>query len=263
VRDSATILDLTSGPALGDPYWAPPSERPYAAEVGVDPGRLRIAYSPRTPEGTDGHPDCVAALEDTVALLGSLGHDMVEVGFCGITPEVGAAIGTVMNAATAWIVQYWIRHLGREPAPGDLEPGTQVLWEAGRQVTAGDYLLAVEDLQAFSRRVAAFLGDVDLWLTPTMSTPPAHIGELVPSAEDPWAALRRGGETVRYAGVIANITGNPAMSVPLCTNADGLPIGVHFLGRFGDEAGLIRLAAQLETARPWRHRWPPVNAVGV
>ena len=99
-----------------------------------------------------------------------------------------------------------------------------------------------------------------MWLTPTLSTPPLPIGEIVSTAEEPLRALERGGPTVAYAGVVANITGNPAMSVPLFWNGDGLPIGVHFLGRFGDEATLFRLASQLETARPWIDRRPPVGA---
>jgi amidase len=252
VRDSAAILDATSGPVLGDPYWAPPPVRPFLDEVGADPGRLRIAYSRRTPDGPLGHPDCLAAVDDAIALASSLGHDLVEVDFCGITPRVGEAIGTAIGAATAWIMRYWIRELGRTPGPDDIEPLTRLLWEAGERVTAGEYLIALEDLQEFSRGVARFLTDVDLWLTPTLSTPPPPIGTDI-------AAM---GETVRYAGVIANITGSPAMSVPLWWNADGLPIGVHFLAPFGDEATLLRLAGQLEEARPWADRWPPVNAVG-
>jgi amidase len=156
VRDSAAMLDATAGPVRGDPYPAPPPARPFAEEVGADPGRLRIAYSPTTPEGLPGHPDCLAALDDAVDLLAGLGHEMVEVGFCGVTPAVGAAIGTMINAATAWVVAYWSRILGRGPGPDELEPATRALWEAGQQVTAADYLLAVEDLQEFARGVAAF-----------------------------------------------------------------------------------------------------------
>jgi amidase len=111
------------------------------------------------------------------------------------------------------------------------------------------------------RRVAAFLQSFDVWLTPTMSTPPIALGEIVSTDDEPFRALERGGPTVAYAGVVANITGNPAMSVPLFWNDDGLPIGVHFLGRFGDEATLFRLASQLEAARPWARRVPPVTAL--
>ena len=259
VRDSAALLDATAGPAPGDPYPAPAPARPFASEVGADPGRLRIGFTDRTPDGGTGHPDCRAALADAAALCESLGHDLVEAELPGLTPEVGSAIGRVFAAATAWIVGYWVRKLGRSPEAGELDPLTRAYWEAGRGVSAADYLLAIEDCQAFGRIVASFLDDVDVWLTPTLSTPPAPLGEIVSTPEEPMRALHRGGPTVAYAGVVANLTGNPAMSVPLFWNGDGLPIGAHFLGRFGDEATLIRLASQLEGARPWAERRPPVH----
>jgi amidase len=267
VRDSAALLDAVHGPMPGDPYPAPPVVRPYLEEVGRDPGRLRIAWSSRTAEGDLGHPDSVAAVTDAAALLAGLGHDMEEVTLPGLTPEVGAAIGTMMNSAVAWILGYWVRKLGREPGPDDIEPLTRAYWEEGQRISAGQYLLAAEDLQRFGRIVARFLASgptaYDIYLTPTMSTPPARIGEITSTKDDPYRALRAGGETVRYAGVVANITGNPAMSVPLWWNAEGLPIGVHFLGRYGDEATLFRLAGQLEATRPWADRYPALEAATV
>jgi len=260
VRDSAALLDATHGAAVGDPYCAPPVARSFRSEVGADPGRLRVAWTDRIADGSLGHPDCVAAVHETVRLLGALGHDVVDAQLPELTPEVGGAIGTFFNAATAWILGYWIRKLGREPEAGEIEPLTRAFWDAGRSVTAADYLLAVEDLQAYSRRVANFFGEVDVWLTPTLSEPPAALGEITSTDTEPWRALERGGRTVAYSGVIANITGNPAMSIPLCENRDGLPIGVHFLGRFGDESTLFRLAGQLEEAQPWGQRWPAVPA---
>jgi amidase len=260
VRDSAALLDAVTGPAVGDPYLAPAPRRPFLAEVGTDPGRLRVGYSTRRADGDAAHPDCVAALEDALRLLTELGHEVVEAELPGLGPEVGSAIGTVFNAATAWIVGYWTRRLGRPPADDELEPLTRTYWELGRQVTGADYLLAIEDCQRFARGVAVWLGDLDVWLTPTMSSPPAALGAITSTDEEPMRALEAGGATVAYAGVVANITGNPAMSVPLCWNADGLPIGVHFLGRYGDEATLFQLAGQLERARPWADRRPPVSA---
>jgi amidase len=262
VRDSAALLDATSGPDLGDPYWAPPTARKFLDEVGADPGRLRIGCTTRTPEGDLGHPDCVAAADHAARLCASLGHEVTETAWPGFTPEVGAAIGTMIYAATAWIMRYWIRRVGREPEPGEIEPLNQALWQAGEKVTAAEWLLAVEDIQRFSRRVARFFTGFDMFLTPTMSTPPLPIGAMASTPEDPWRSLEVSSQTVRYAGVIANLTGNPAMSVPLWWNAEGLPIGAHFLGRFGDEATLIRLAAQLEAAQPWAARRPAVHAAG-
>ena len=225
-----------------------------------DPGRLRIAYTARTPDGDLGHPDCVTAVEHAARLCESLGHDITESDWPAFTPEVGDAIGTIIHGAVAWILRYWIRHVGREPEADEIEPFTRVLWEGGQRVTAADWLLAIEEAQRFSRRVARFFQGIDLFLTPTMSTPPPPIGTMVSTADDPWHAMEVSAPTVRYAGVIANLTGNPAMTMPLHWNDDGVPIGVHFLASFGDEATLFRLAAQIERAQPWNRRVPPIHA---
>jgi amidase len=259
VRDSAAILDATAGPSIGDPYPAPASARPFADEVSCDPGRLRVAYSRRTPEGPLAHPDCLGALDETLRLLESLGHDVVELPDLELSDEVGAAIGTTINVALSWIVAYWVRVLGREPEPDELEPATWVIREAGLGVPAASYLAAVEELQRFTRRFASLFDEADVWLTPTLSAPPLPIGEMAGTPDDPMGGLARGGETIRYAGILANITGHPAMSVPLAWNADGLPIGMQFEGSFGDEATLFRLAGQLEAAQPWAHRWPSTS----
>ncbi len=194
VRDSAVLLDATAGPALGDPYPAPPLARPFADEISRSPGRLRIGWSAHTVEGDLGHPDCVAAVHDAVALCESLGHELVETNLPGLTPVVGTAIGTVFNAATAWILSYWIRRLGRQPEHDELEPLTRCYWESGREVTAAEYLLAIEDVQAFSRVIAGFLSGapngVDVFLTPTMSEPPAAIGEITSTADEPLRGAR-------------------------------------------------------------------------
>jgi amidase len=259
VRDSAAILDVTAGPSPGDPYPTSVATRPFLDEVGRDPGRLRVAFSRRTPEGPLGDPDCLAALGQTLQLLESLGHDVFELTELDITDEVGAAIGTTINAALSWIVAYWVRELGREPEPEELEPATWVLRDAGLGVPAATYLLAVEELQRFTRQFASLFERADVWLTPTLSGLPLPIGTMASTPDDPMGGLMRGGATIRYAGIIANITGNPAMSVPLTWNTDGLPIGMQFVASFGDEATLFRLASQLEVAQPWAHRWPATS----
>ena len=165
------------------------------------------------------------------------------------------------GAFVGWIVAYWSCHLGREPGHDELEPLTRAFWEQGKAISAADYLLGLKTLRAYAREVARFFVDYDLWLTPALAQPPPRIGEMVGTEADPTAGLRRSSQFVAFPGIVANITGNPAMSVPLFWNADGLPIGVHFLGRFGDEATLFRLASQLEAARPWTDRLPPVHAL--
>ncbi|WP_426367328.1 amidase [Streptomyces sp. E-08] len=256
VRDSAALLDAVSGPEPGDPYPAPTSPGPFADQTRRAPGRLRIAFSARPADGHPVHPDCVAALDDAVHLLTGLGHDLVEADLPGLTPEVGAAIGTVYGAGVSWIIAYWIRELGREPRRDELEPLTRAYWEHGVRLTGGNYLLAVTTLQGFARTVAHFLTRFDTWLTPTLAQPPLRLGEMTSTEDEPLRAADRSAPFVAFPAVVANITGAPAMSVPLYWSGSGLPIGVHFLGRVGDEATLLRLAAQLEHARPWADRHP-------
>jgi amidase len=194
----------------------------------------------------------VVAARDAADLCASLGHEIVEMDLPGLDGRVSTAIGTVLQGVFAWIVQYWVRKLGRLPEHDELEPFTRAYWEAGRSVSAADYLLAMDDLHAFSRGVARFFTSIDAWLTPTLSEPPLRLGELTSSDEDPWRPARRMQDFVGFPAIVANIAGGPAMSVPLYWSSAGLPIGVHFLGRYGDDATLFRVAAQLEAARPWR-----------
>jgi amidase len=256
VRDAAVLLDALAGPDMGDPYWAPPPIGPFAAEVGADPGRLRIAFCDRTPSGTPVHPDCVTAVRDAAALCESLGHYVVEQELPGVYDQP-YPLDALDAGAVGWTLAYWIRKLGREPDVNEIEPLTRAMWEMSKSVTAADYLLAVQDAQALGRTVARFFTDVDLWLTPTLAQPPVPIGHITGTADDPGQVMERFGEFLGFPAWVANATGNPAMSVPLHSNTEGLPIGVHFLARFGDEATLLRVASQLEQAQPWSSRRPP------
>lgn len=260
VSDSAAVLDVLAGPELGEPFPAPAFAGRFRDEVGRAPGRLRVAYSAVAADGHPTDPECVAALEDTVRLCDELGHHVEERWLPPLTEPIGAAIGTFYGAAAGWIISYWIRRLGREPEPGELDPLTDAFWEQGRSIPAGEYLLAIEELRRYAREVARFFTDFDLWLTPTLAQPPPQLGEMASSHTDPFVGLRRSSQFVAFPGIVANITGNPAMSVPLYWSSKGLPIGVHFLGRYGEETTLFRLAGQLEQARPWNHRRPEVHA---
>jgi amidase len=257
VRDSATLLDATAGPAEGDPYCAPPPERPFLQEVGADPGRLRIAFSSQTAVGTPVHPDCIDALKDAATLCQELGHEVIEATPQIDLPKAAAAFINLWTGHTTWEIDDWARRTARIPKQDLFEPQTWALYTAGRSVTAATYLLSLQDIQAMSRVVARFFVDYDLWLTPTLGEPPLPLGTLTSTPENPTMGFVRAGMFVAFTP-LQNGTGQPAMSVPLYWNDEGLPIGTHFAGRFGDEATLFRLAAQLEEARPWAHKRPPV-----
>ncbi|GAA2154032.1 amidase [Nocardioides koreensis] len=263
VRDSVALLDVTAGPAPGDPYFAPPHEGSWTAEAFWPPGHLRIAVSRQASDGRPVHRDCLAVLDETVDLLRSLGHTVVERELTELTPEVGSAIGRMYGAFVDWAVRYWVRETGRFPEQRELEPLTRLYWARGRDVRGGELMMAVTTVQAFAREVAAAYdgpGGFDVWLSPTLAEPPPRLGELVATEEDPSVAEERAAAFVAFPLIAANLTGRPAMSVPLGWSSDDLPVGMNFMGRFGDEGTLFRLATQLESARPWAEVWPPVSA---
>ncbi len=256
VRDSAAILDVTAGPTCGDPYWPAPPERPYRDEVARDPGRLRIALGTAPFTGRPAHPECIAAARGTGLLCEELGHGVEEA-----APQVDGtrllkAFAVRWTGLLCWAIEDWSRRLGRAPEQGQLEPATWRMYKNGQRQSSGDYLLAVQDLQEISRGVAGFFDDYDVWLTPTLAEPLVPLGyfDYTPPTRD--RHLERLGEYTGFT-LMANVTGQPAVSLPLHWTQDGLPIGVQLVGRYGDEATLVRLASQLEQARPWSHRRPP------
>jgi len=259
VRDSAALLDATSGPDVGDPYWAPPPKRPFLIEVSADPEPLRIAFTTTAVTGVAVHPDCVAAVRDAAALCDDLGYEVVEANLEIPGELLTQCFMMLWSAGCAWTIDDWARKTGRTPTPDQFETLTWGLYEMGRQQSASACLLALQDLQRVSRHLARFFVDYDAWLTPTLAEPPVPLGTFDSPPDDPLRGLMRAGQFVPFTP-ICNVTGQPAMSVPLYWNGDDLPIGVHFIGRFGDEATLFRLAAQLEVACPWAHRRPRVSA---
>jgi len=174
--------------------------------------------------------------------------------------EVGRAAVTVITAATARDLAYWSERTGRKIGPGDVEPMTWAIAEMGRRVSASDYLHAIEYLHAHTRQVAAWWAEgFDLLLTPTLPEPPPRLGEFDPAPDDPLRGFTRGGAFVAFT-MPFNVIGQPAISLPLSWSADGLPIGVQLGAAYGREDLLLRIAAQLEGARPWSGRRPPVHA---
>lgn len=258
VRDSASVLDLTAGYDPGDPYTAPSPARPFAEEVGRSPGRLRIAYLISTMrEGITVHPDCRQAVEEGITLLAHLGHEVGEITPALPAEVIARAFTTVWAAGCAFNVKGIAFITGKDPAADQYEPLTWALSQMGQKVTGGDYLFAVQVLQRMTRDVATLFATYDVLLTPTLGEPPVPLGTFDSTPEDPLRGWRRSAEFVPFTPIF-NATGQPAMSVPLYWNKEGLPIGLHFVGRYGDEATLFRLASQLETAQPWSDRHPPI-----
>ncbi len=246
VADGAALLDVMAGYETGDPYWAPPAERPFVGEAGSDPGSLRIAWTSAPPIDAPVAPECAAAAEDAAALLLELGHAVEEA-----TPAWGD------DRLFGLFMQVWKVGPALYGEPAELfEPMNRVLIEAAAEMTAVEYVRSTAALRELARRIVAFFDGYDLLLTPTLAQPPVPIGAL--ADEDPWVSFRNAGRFTPFTQV-ANITGLPAVSVPLSWSGDGLPIGVQLVGRPADEATLIRVSAQLEAARPWRDRRPPVS----
>lgn len=258
VRDSARLLDATAGPAIGEPYAAAPPVRPWAEEVGREPGRLRIGFSTVTPLGDPLDPECVRAVEQTAALCESLGHDVVEAAPAFDAMRMWTQFTTLLAAGVAWAIADWSRRIGREPREADFEPFVWAFRERGRALAAADYLLALQDVQAEARALQGFFETYDAWLTTTLGQPPVPLGTLVYDG-DPFELRRRSARFSPYT-YLMNATGQPALSLPLAWSEAGLPIGLHFSARQGAEDVLFRLAAQLEAERPWNTRRPAVCA---
>ena len=278
VRDSAAVLDAIAGPDPGAPYFAPPPVRPYLEESSTAPGRLRVAFTTRSLLGSTVHEDCRRAVTDAARLLESLGHEVIESAPAIDREEFNRAFLRVVCAELLTDFRDAGALLGRAVTRGDVEAPTWTMGMLGSRLSAADYASAVRYLQRTGRTVGQFFEDVHVLVSPVVAAPPVPIGSLQPPASELLAmralgalhaarimellgGLERAARTVfewlAYTPV-ANVTGQPAMSVPLSWNAEGLPIGVQFMGRYADEATLFRLAGQLEQAAPWRDRHPPV-----
>lgn len=258
VRDCAALLDATEGPDTGAPYMAPPKARPYLQEVGAPPGRLRIAFTTRSGLGVPVDPECQAAVESTARLLAELGHT-VEEGSLAIAEEeeLLQAFTPVWASGVVLGIEALARQSGRTPQAGLFEPLTWALYDMGRSLALPEYLLAVATLQRIARSLAAHFQQVDAWLTPTLTSPPLPLGSFEAPEDQPLMALLSAAAFVAFTP-LANMTGQPAVSLPLHWSAEGLPVGVQLIGRYGEEATLLRLASQLEVARPWAGRRPPL-----
>ncbi len=280
VRDSAAALDATCAPEDGAPYAAPPRERPYLDEVGREPGRLRVAWTATPFLPSKVQPEAIAAVQDAARLCASLGHDVVEAAPVIDPAAFARALITVIASETASSVVLHERAIGRRRRPGELEVTTELVAMYGRAVTGEELCTALHELRMLGRLMATFHRTYDVLLTPAVAAPPPLHHALRSTGAQALAervlARSRARAVLRLPGVLdtlaasvydfipwtplANVTGAPSMSVPLYWTPAGLPLGAMFTARFGDEATLFRLAAQLEAARPWKDRRPRVHA---
>jgi amidase len=261
VRDTAGVLDVLQGAAAGDTVRAPAPDRSYRQEVGASPGKLRVGLLTHNPLDTgEIHPDCVAAARDAAQLLESLGHRVEETFPPALVDPVLVRHFTTLWASTlVYNLRYWERKVGREITEADVEPLTWSLAGLGRSITAPDYVDAQHAALELGRRVEEwYASGFDLLLTPTLGEPPVEIGTFS-TPDEPLLGFLRAATFVPYTP-LANMTGEPAISLPLNWNADNLPIGIQLMGAYGREDVLLRVAAQLEQARPWVDRLPPVHA---
>ena len=280
VRDSAAALDATHGPDAGAPYIIPPPQQAYMQVIKQRPGRLKIAFNAHSPIDTKVHSECIAAVDQTAGLLEELGHEVEET-----RPEVdGQALAkglvVLYSGEIAALMDDLKLLLGKKARPSDVETLTWTVALLGRSFSAGHFVRAKREWERAARVMGRFHEEYDLYLTPTMAYPPVKIGDLAPKPVE--MALLKVinalglGRLLIASGItdtlavknlektpftqLANFTGQPAMSVPLHWTADGLPCGVQFIGRYGDEATLLQLATQLEKAQPWFDKRPPVFA---
>jgi amidase len=261
VRDSAAALDAIAGPAPGDPYAAAPPERPYTEEVGADPGSLRIGWLAQDPAGevtTD--PQCGEGVDRALRLLEDLGHRVEASAPDALDSELVVADFTAcFGAWTAQELDHLESLVGVPMVDGDVEPGTAAIADLGRTVSAADYLTALDRLQTWTRAVVRWWKDHDVLVLPTMPVLPTPLGAFAGSAGNALDGMALSTAVVLFTAPF-NVTGQPAVSLPLHWSAEGLPVGVQFVAAPGREDVLVRLAAQLESAAPWADRVPPTFA---
>jgi Asp-tRNA(Asn)/Glu-tRNA(Gln) amidotransferase A subunit family amidase len=255
VRDSAVLLDSTCGPDVGAPYFAASPLQPYSSEVGATLAPLRIALATRTPAGEKIAPECEQAVMQTARLLEEMGHRIEQTDLDFVPEELGPGFRMVIAGNTRAAIDLHAAKTGNRPEPEKFEKVTWALFEAGARSSAAEYARAVLAVHRTGRMVGRFFERHDVLLAPTLPRPPEKLGVFDMNSDD-IESYRRAIALFTAFTAPFNASGNPAMSVPLHWTAEGLPVGVQFVARYGDEAALFRLAAQLEQAKPWFHRRP-------
>ena len=256
VRDSAALLDATGGQEPGSPYFSPKPERPFLSEVGSNPGSLRVALVTATVNGAPVDPECKKAAVEAAKLCESLGHKVEEATLPLTAEQLYGAFLPVLHVSMARIIEDAGTKLGRPVTEQDVEAVTWATAQAGRNTSSIAYSRAIASLHQIGLTMAKFQESRDVVLSPTLAKPPVPLGVLS-LTHDVATWGREVGAFSPYTALY-NITGQPSMSVPLSWSGQGLPIGVMFSGRFGEDAVLFRLAAQLEKAQPWKDRKPKI-----
>jgi amidase len=255
VAETAELLDVLAGYEPGDASWAPPPAEPFAAAASREPGRLRIGFTTDGAVDAELDPLCKRALRDAAKLLSSLGHEVQEVEAPWAGQDLLRVFTMVFGTPIAMGIFFGANVTGREPSEELVEPLSWTIWNRIRERTALDYMLARTQLSAVSRGIVALWSDFDVVMTPALAQRPVRIGDIDACSDDPWEDFRRSGRFTPYTAVF-NVTGQPAISLPLFHGEDGLPLGVQIAGRPADEATLLSLAGQLEAVRPWADRRP-------
>jgi amidase len=259
VAETAELLDVLAGYEVGDATWAPPPPEPFAAAAGRDPGRLRIGVTTTAAIEAPLDPACAQAVRDAAELLTELGHDVEEIAAPWGEDDLLQTFTLAFGTPIAMGIFFGGMVTGREPSAELIEPLSWIMWEGIRERSALDYLLARTQLTNVSRGIIGLWETYDVVLTPGLAQRPVPIGEIDACSDDPWEDFRRSGQFTPYTAIF-NVTGQPAISVPLFHGDDGLPLGVQLAGRPADEATLLSLTAQLEAARPWADRRPELAA---
>jgi amidase len=256
IRDSATILDCIAGYEPGDPYTAPLPSNPFASFVGSDPGQVRVGLLDQSAlDGFTVDSECSKAVVATGTLLQGLGHQVEQ----GHPAAMGEAefqgrFVEIIAASSAAQLLFWGGVLGRTIDDDELEPANALFTQMGRAIPATRYLEDVDWMHAYTRRMAAWWADHDLLVTPVIASPPPPIGWLSDETE----GLQRVIQLIQFTPQF-NITGQPAVSLPLHRTASGLPVGVQLVAAYGREDLLLAVGAQLEAVAPWAHLRPPVH----
>jgi len=258
VRDTAAYLDVVAGALPGDPYQPARPARPFLEEISRPAGRLKIGYSHKGFPEIPVDPECVNAVENAARLCKELGHEVAEMDFTFDVQAYTEFFGPIVAVSTTAGVDAFQMMVGRAPTADDFELATWELVQAGQQFSGVQHAVNIEKFRFFGRQIASLCDPFDVVITPTQPNPPLKLGSY--SQTKSWAEM---GAAVTASVIFTapyNVSGQPAISLPLHWTAAGLPVGVQFAGRYAEEATLLRLAAQIEQAKPWRDRKPPVCA---